>query len=181
MSEKLKNARLILNTGMFYPASTGTIAGAGALDPRMGTADASRLNCTFTNLDWMMILGDLYDQYITFSLVIESVNYLSVGGTPFSAFINVTASGPEWIDQTYDVLTKSKGGGCIIYSGALYGNNVPQSEGFIFRKPANRYRDLVLTITNPVTGTQAGVFDRPASLVYAIKIFGVTLDDHKHA
>lgn len=172
MSDKALNARLVLNTSLFYPSGTGTVLGSGAMDPRMGTADASRLNCTFKNLDWVNILGDLYDKYSSYSLILESVNYLSGGGTPFANIINVTATGLTWREQTYDVLTQTKGGGCIIYSGSIYGAYLPETGGFIFNKPTTRYTDLTLTITNPFTGTQAGSFDRPVSLVYVFKIFG---------
>jgi hypothetical protein len=149
MSEKLKNSRLILNTSLFYPEGDGTIDGSANLDTRMGYADPSRLNCTFQNLDWVMISGDLFDQYVTFSFVIESILYCQSGGSAFADIINITATGLDWQDQTYDVLTKSKGSGCIIYNGGMNGIIVPQSEGFIFRRPETRFKDFTLKITNP--------------------------------
>jgi hypothetical protein len=173
-----KSARLILNTSLFYPNSTGLITGVGDMDTRMGYADAGRLNCTFTNLDWQMILGDLYNEYSTFSFGIESLDYLSNGDMAFASpnyIINVSATGLNWVDQTYDVLTRTKGSKAVIYSGTLNGSNSFNNNinGLIFARPAAQFSDFTLTITNATTGTQAGTYDRPCALVYVIKIFGV--------
>ena len=173
-------AKLVLNTQMFYPAGTGTIAAAGALDTTQGTADPARLTCTFTNLDWKVILGDLYDRYDTFAFVPVTATYLSIGGVPFGQQglgVTIRATGLDWIDQTYDVYKKSKTSSCVIASFAISAGmtNQPVFNTCMFRKPAgNACRDLTLQLFNSWTDTQVSAGQTvPAAFYYMINIYGV--------
>lgn len=179
--ENERCAKLVLNTSLFYPSSTGAPNTVGAMDPTMGYADAMRLNCTFTNLDWRQILGDMYDKYDEFNLVLVGATYMSTGGTPYGTASNgnsilIKAEGLDWSNQSYDVYKRSMTSQatiltCTTTAGAL---SMPVYSSTTFKRPAgNGIRDFSLRIYRALDETQGGGGDRPAAYLYTFKIYGV--------
>jgi hypothetical protein len=116
----------------------------------------------------------MYDEYETFLFTIESNISFSPVSTAFSNYVVVNAVGLDWVNQTYDAVTKTKGNSCVIYSGGISGNQLQLLDGFLFRKPASRYGDLTFTVTNSYgnqTPTNAG-YTQVLQYLYVIKIFG---------
>lgn len=180
--ESKRCAKLVLNTSLFYPASAGTIGTAGAMDSSMGYADASRLNSTFTNLDWKQIIGrEMWDMYDEFNLVLINATYLSSGGTPFGTASNnlgviFKAGGLDWVNQTYDVYAKSNTSEAIILSTILGQATLimPTFNTCTFKKPAGSgVRDFTIKLYRTLDNTQVGGQDRPASFIYMFNIYGV--------
>lgn len=174
-------AKLILNTQMFYPNATGAlIANAGVMDPTQGYADAARINSTFTNLNWRVILGDLFDKYDTFAFVPIAINYLPNGGVGFGNYglgVTIRATGLDWVDQTYDTYTKSKTNSCVIASCNV-GNGVQSQPVFnacIFRKPAGSAQsDFTISVWNSWNNTQnGGAQTNPCCYHFMVNIYGV--------
>jgi hypothetical protein len=175
MPKSLRSAQLVLNTANFYTGSTNSASVPTGLDTRYGTADTGRVNCTFSGLDWQTILGDLYSQYSSFSIALQSFSYLNSGGTPFATPypVAVYARGLPWVSQCYNVANKSRDDNCQIYCGALAsGVQLPHSEGDVFLRPS-RYQDFTLAMYNAQTGLQTGTYDRSAIVNYVFKIYGV--------
>jgi hypothetical protein len=177
MPKSTRSAQLVLNTANFYPAATTNgVSSAGTLDTRYGTADAARINCTYTNIDWLLVLGDLYWQYSSFLLCLESFVYQNAGGTPFASGyqITVNARGLPWIAQCYDAVNKNQSDQCQIYCGGLVTSQLsPSGEGCIFARP-NRFTDFTLTMANAMTGGQSVTsVDRSACVNYVFRIYGV--------
>ena len=176
-------SKLVLNTSLFYPLSTGSVAGVSTPDTTMGTADAVRVNCTFTQLDWRKIIGrQLWDNYDEFNLVLVSATYMSAGGTSFGAstFNNAVLfkmSGLNWVNQAYDVYTKSVSQEAVFCCSSLLSGsqNLCTFNSLTFSKPTDStVRDIEIKLYRASDGTQniSGV-DRPAVFTYVFNIYGV--------
>ena len=175
-------AKLVLNTSLFYPQGTGSIAGAGTMDPTMGYADQARINSTFTNLNWKQIIGPyMWEHYDEFNLVLVDAQYLSSGGTSFGASgsgfgMIMKASGLDWVNQTYDVYSKCNTDEAVILVGitTLNPDSPPTFNACTFRKPSgNGARDFNIKLYRALDGLQTSTGDRAAAYVLVFNIYGV--------
>ena len=119
-------SELVLRTN--YILSSNTV-GAYPVSNSIGSISQGRVEYTWNTINLMDILGDLYNKFEYFNLILRAVQQGNFVGGPSSLndrVINLVASGPNWINSSYDV-----GKRCIT-SEAVIGQLIMNSaQGYI--------------------------------------------------
>jgi hypothetical protein len=118
---------LILSTNYI---STSLTIGSYPVSNSIGTINAGKTEYTWYSVDLSQVLGDQYNKFEYFNLVLRCVQY----GTGVGAFnlinvnekqVSIVASGPSWVNSSYDVGKRRSTAEATI--GAI---NVPNSQSY---------------------------------------------------
>ncbi len=112
MKNNIKCAKLTLSHFAFYSGLNGVV-----VSNVYGYTDAVKSNCTWTNIDMRHVLGDMYDEYDEFNLVLSSMINMSQSNGTYTIqnfgdtandennYIEIT--GLDFQNQGYDQKTKT--------------------------------------------------------------------------
>lgn len=115
--EQLQCAKLILKTNQMSLGFSGY----------RGSVDANRTNITWNNLNFRLLLGEMYDMYDLFNLHLISVNsdnnidgVIRAGMTPSDELVNLNLRGLNFINSSYDTTMNCNTSSTILASYDFY-------------------------------------------------------------
>ncbi len=192
MNNNIKCAKLSLS----HFAFGGVLVQNGiAVSNANGSTDAYKLNTTWTNINMQDVIGDMYDEYDEFNLVLSNmsstshVNWSNVlanfGSTPNDEINYIEITGLDFQNQGYDQMTKGNAAKATIHGLNFPNPTVPVPLFFnfsdypmTFRKSyASPYTNINITFKT-IIGT-VPVSDYDQRCIFNFSIYPV-LESKKH-
>lgn len=192
-----ENNKLILPNSMFNAESATLILRSADLpvdtaqgnlaSNATGSTDNFLSSMTWNNINLRTLLGSMYEKYDRFALVptqIQSVNSgASPGSTTDDRNLLIYVSGLPFINNTYDVSTKTnKNGACINFIRMVAnGNAVASSNGNIVLFSKNQELVNLNIYYQRITKNAGGDYDPVSSagnnyphVIFGFNVYGVT-------
>lgn len=127
--EQKRSIRLILKTSDLTINSSTTV----------GTCDQYRVAFTWNNINLRLLMGDMYDQYDYFNLLLNTVSGSSasagIGTTADDRFVYIKISGLPFINQAYQQATGNNGNICNITTFQLPSTTATSNQ--FYNNPSN--------------------------------------------
>lgn len=161
----------------------------------VGYASNFATTTAWTRINLRDILGDAYDRYELFNLVLSNVGSIyGVGGgaTAYGATgedqkLMIYMSGLNWINQGYDSALKSNTNNVLIGNFYFTKNSVWDTRGQICPSPctfskSDQTTDLIITLKRNSDGAtpDTSTSSRPWMLYYNFDIYGIEDDNLAH-
>lgn len=141
--------------------------------------DSNRSNIWFRGINMRVLLGQMYEKYDSFKICLTSV-----GNTNTTNIANVSdrvmclnMSGLQWMNQTYDVATKTNKDYVVIstlifQSTTGFSQNYTGEIGWVFTKPLQDTIDINLYLTRVSDGSVASGINYGES-VFCFSVYGI--------
>lgn len=115
--EQIQKATLVLKTCTLEPYA----------QTAKGTVNGTNTSITWNNINFRLLLGDMYDKFDNFNLQLVNITSddnrtgeLLSGNTVSDRIVSVNLSGLNFLNQTYDSNTNNMGSKVVIATYALY-------------------------------------------------------------
>jgi hypothetical protein len=176
MNNNIKSAKLTLS----HFAFGGVLNQNGiAVSNAYGSTDAFKLNTTWTNIDMRDVLGDMYDEYDEFNLVLTNMtsashlnwsntlaNFGSASANDEINYIEIT--GLDFKNQGYDQMTKRNAAKATIH-GLYFPNDSPSIPLFF------NFSDYPMTFRKSYASPSTNI-----NITFKTIIGGVPITDYDH-
>ena len=88
--------------------SKGTLVGNYPVSNSIGSINQGRTEYTWNTINLKDILGDQYHKFEYFNLILRTAQFTGITATPAinERLLNIVASGPSWVNSSYDVATR---------------------------------------------------------------------------
>lgn len=98
-------SELVLRTSYI---SSGTVVGNYPVENSVGSINKGRTEYTWNTINLKDILGPQYDKFEYFNLILRTAQFTGITSTPAinERLLNIVASGPSWVNSSYDVASR---------------------------------------------------------------------------
>ena len=121
-----ETATLILSTFDISSSTTASVYYNKTVDNQYGTCANNRCTLTWKNINMRQILGGMYDTYETFNIYLYQISQSGSTGTATTAqfsLIDVRISGFQFLNHTYNTVSRNNTNNAYLTSYLLYTAN----------------------------------------------------------
>ena len=175
MAQNYEVAKIVLNTNVFSPYT-----GNASVTNAYGTCNAGKTSCTFAKIPLQSILGEMYDKYEKFNLVVASWFIYQIAGTMGNSVndrcVNIQMSGLPFVTG-YNCISTNPGFTQSTIIGSSIVGTSSQNQGFgfpiSFYKNNSPYVDITIDIVRASDGAYPTRLDADFSYNTVLTIYGI--------